>query len=113
MNRKAEYINRIIDIVVECCSADIGGGRQSFTRDDLLGNSRAENVVMSRCILVMLILTEGYTVTTCSQILGMTPHAVRNLRNKGNDYQFSSRAFRIASSEATLKVEKERLFVDK
>ena len=51
MNNKEKYLHKILDTVVESCSY-IGGGRLSITKEDILGKSRNENVVMARCIAV-------------------------------------------------------------
>lgn len=103
MNNKETELWRIVDIVVECCATKVKeDGTMSLTREDVLGKSRAENVVMTRCILVMMIIGAGYSVTTAAQLLGRTPHAIRHLLDIGHNYHISSRAFRIASAEATL-----------
>lgn len=113
MNNKQNYLHKITDIVVGCCASRIDDtGVMSITREDVLGKSREENVVMTRCILVMLILGEGYSVSTLAQMLHRTPHAIRNLQSKGCDYLRASRAFRIANAEATIKVEKIRNEID-
>lgn len=107
MNTKTEYINNIINIVYECCVAEIDNkGSKSFSIDDLLGQVRTENVVMTRCILVMLILREGFSVTTCSIVLHRTAHAISNLHKKSQDYLATSRAFKIAYIEAATRVDK-------
>ena len=49
MNNKEKYLHKILDAVVESCSY-IGGGRLSIAKEDILGKSRNENVVMTRCI---------------------------------------------------------------
>lgn len=107
--RKAEYIDKIVDIVVDCCATQIDDtGRTTFTKDQLLSNCRTENVVLTRSILVVLILAEGYTVSTCADLLRITPHQVRNLRTKAQDTLITSRAFRLAFKDAVNKVEELR-----
>lgn len=103
MNNKETELHRILNIVVGCCATDIGDGKMSLTKDEVLGKSRKENVVMTRCILVMMIVGAGYSTTTAAQLLRRTTHAVRHLLDVGHQYHLTSRAFRIASAEATLK----------
>lgn len=103
MNNKQRLLMQIVEIVVKCCQTEIDdNGTMSLNKDDVLGKSRAENVVMTRCILVMMVVGAGFSVTTAAQLLGRTPHAVRHLLEIGHSYHISSRAFRIASAEATL-----------
>lgn len=109
MNDKATYLYKIAELVVNACATQVNNdGKMSVTIDDVMGKSREENAVMTRCILVSLIIAEGYSVSTLAQLLNRTPHAIRNLIAKASDYQFSSRAYRIANAEATLAVEKLR-----
>lgn len=59
---------RIIECVVRCCATQIDSdGRMSVTVEDVLGKSRAENVLMTRCILVGEMVGAGYSVTTAAQ----------------------------------------------
>lgn len=108
MNNKESYLYKVAETAVRCCATKIDELTMSLTIDDVLGKSKAENVVMTRCILVMLVLGEGYSVSTLAQMLHRTPHAIRNLQAKGYEYASVSRAFRIAAAEATLAVEKLR-----
>lgn len=104
MNDKQKLLYQILDIVVGCCATEIDEiGTMSVTGEDVLGTSRAENVVMTRCILVMMIVGAGFSTTTAAQLLKRTPHAIRHLLDVGHQYHLTSRAFRIASAEATLK----------
>lgn len=104
MNNKENELYRIVDYVVSCCATHVDdSGRMSVTREDVLGRSRSENVVMTRCILVNQIIGAGYSTTTAAQLLKRTPHAIRHLLDVGNQYEHTSRAYRIANAEATLK----------
>lgn len=103
MNNKQRELMRIVDAVVSCCCTDVdNSGTKSLTADDVLGKSRAENVVMTRAILVSQVLSSGYSVTTCAQLLCRTAHAVRHLNELGYQYMRTSRAYRIAHAESTL-----------
>ena len=74
MNDKETELYRIVDSVVSCCATQIDAeGHVSLTAADVLGKSRAENVLMARCILVGEISGAGYSVTTAAQLLGRTP----------------------------------------
>lgn len=103
MNDKETELYRIIECVVRCCATQIDSdGRMSVTVDDVLGKSRAENVLMTRCILVGEMVGAGYSVTTAARLLRRTPQAVRHLQELGYQYHRSSRAYRIAEAEAVL-----------
>lgn len=104
MNNKEAELYRILDIVVSCCSTQISeDGKMSLTKDDILGKSRVENVVMTRCILCRIVIWNGYSVTTMAQMLNRTATAIRHLITLGDNYHKSSRAYRIAEAEAMLK----------
>lgn len=104
MNNKEAELHRILDIVVSCCATQISeDGKMSITKDDILGKSRVENVVMTRCILCRLISWNGYSVTTIAQMLNRTASAVRHLIALGDNYYKTSKAYRIAEAEAMLK----------
>lgn len=95
---------KILDIVVACCATAIDeAGTMSVTKEAVLGRDKGENVVMTRCILSRLIVIEGYTVTTVCQMLKRTPRAVRNMLKQGQNLYETSRAYRLAEVEATMK----------
>lgn len=97
MNDKESELNRIVDIVVKCCA---GSGSVSLTREEVLGKSRKENVVMTRVVLAQAIKQAGYTTTTIASLLHQTPASVRKLLAKAHDYHKLSTAYRIAEAEA-------------
>lgn len=104
MNNKEIELYRMVDHVVECCATQIDEkGTMSVTREQVLGKCRAENVVMTRCILVGQMIGAGFSTTTAAQLLHRTPHAIRHLLEVGQQYERTSRAYRIANAEATLK----------
>ena len=47
-NNKENAMNKVIDIVVDCCATDLGNGRKSLTREDVLGKRKDENICMTR-----------------------------------------------------------------
>ena len=52
MNDKEKELWRVIDNVIKCCAITNPDGTLSITREEVLGKSRAENLVMTRCMLV-------------------------------------------------------------
>lgn len=102
MNNKSTILNTIIDIVLDCCSMQVGDER-NVTRQDLLGDCRRQNVVMTRCILVHMILAAGYSVDTIALLLNKTARSVRHMSDVGYQFLQTSRAYRIAYAEATLR----------
>lgn len=103
MNDKESELYRVVDIVVECCRTEIAEGVYSLTRDDVLGKSKNENVCMTRCILVCQLIWAGFTVTTIAELLKRSAHAVRYIYKNNMAYVNSSRAYRLALSEATTR----------
>lgn len=101
MNDKGSELYRILDNVVKSCTIELEGV-VTVTKEDVLGKSRLENVVMTRCILVHQIISAGYTTTTAAMLLHRTPHAVRHLLELADNYMKTSRAYRIANAEATI-----------
>lgn len=101
MNDKERELYRIVDNVVRCCTTEIDG-EMSVNRDAVLGKSRAENLVMTRCILASQLVYAGYSVTTTALLMRRSVPAVRNMLKMDRCYRETSRAYRIASAEATL-----------
>lgn len=102
MNKKEQEIWRIIDNVIKCCAMKMPDGSLSITKEDVLGKSRAENVVMARCMVVEQMLHAGFSVTTIAIILNRSPQDVRHLRRLAYHYIETSRVYRLATAEATL-----------
>lgn len=104
MNNKELELYRILDIVVACCATDIDDkGTKSITKEDVLGKSRKENAVMTRAMFVSQVIDAGYSITTIAQLLDRTETAIRHLFKINIDYYKTSRAYRIAHAESTLK----------
>lgn len=104
MNDKDSFILKVIDIVVDCCASQIDySGNMSLTKEQVLGNCKSENVVMTRAILVSMMIYEGYTVTTIASVLHKTTQAVRHLMELDASLMKSSRAYRLASAEALIR----------
>ena len=72
MNKKQEYLNKILDVCVKCCGYVMRNGNLSLTKEDVLGKNRNENVVMTRCIAVAMMVQAGFSITTCAGLMGRT-----------------------------------------
>lgn len=99
MNAKETELNRIIDIVLECCTTTDDAQSQNLTREDILGVCKSDNAIMTRCILVTQILGAGFSVGTVAFILHRSPQSIRRLRRLAADFRATSRAYRIAEEE--------------
>jgi hypothetical protein len=102
MNNKERELWRIIDNVINCCAMTNDDGTLTITREDVLGKSRAENIVMARCMVVEQMLHAGFSVTTVSIILNRSVQAIRHLQKLAYTYISASRVYRLATAEATL-----------
>lgn len=102
MNKKEELIWRVIDNVISCCAVTRIDGAKSITREDVVGKSREENVVMARALVVEQMVHAGFTITSIAYILNRTVQATRYLFKLSTEFYRTSRAFRLATSEATL-----------
>ena len=72
MNDKEKELWRIIDNVIKCCAITTLDGTLSITREEVLGKSRSENLVMTRCIVVEQMIHAGFSVTIIAQVLNRT-----------------------------------------
>lgn len=102
MNKKKQLIWSIIDNVISCCAITRADGSRSITREDLVNKSREENVVMARALVVEQMVHAGFTITSIACILNRTVQATRHLFKMSTEFYQTSRAFRLATSEATL-----------
>lgn len=98
MNDKERELYRIVDTVIGCCASSIEG--IEVTRENVLGKSRSENIVMTRAILVSQIIAAGYSTTTAAQLLKRDIHSIRHIIANNIRLLKSSRAYRIAAAEA-------------
>ena len=102
MNDKDSELMRIARIVTDCCVSDVRG-EKTFSIEDVIGESRMENVKMTRTILVCQLLWAGFTYSTIAMFLNRNVSAIRKIVSNHSDYLQTSRAYRIALSEATIK----------
>lgn len=98
MNDKEKEIYRVIDNVVKCCAVELPDGTLSISREDILGKSREENIVMSRAMVVEQMIHAGFSVTTIAQILNRNVGSIRHLRKLAYDYISTSRVYRLATA---------------
>lgn len=98
MNDKEKELWRVIDNVIKCCAIELPSGELSITREDVLGKSRAENLVMTRCQMIHA----GFSITTIATVLNRTVPAVRHLCKMAYTYLITSRVYRLATAQATL-----------
>ena len=94
-------IYNVLRIVVECCITDIDEQDQ-LTPEAMLGPSRLENVVMTRCIFATQMLFAGYSKTTIARVLHRSERAVGNMLE--HQFRIQSYAYRIAEAESTIKL---------
>lgn len=102
MNDKEKELWRVIDNVIKCCTIELQNGELSITREDVLGKSRAENLVMARCMVVEQMIHAGFSITTIATVLNRTVSAVRHLSKMSYTYISTSRVYRLATAQATL-----------
>lgn len=102
MNDKEKELWRIIDNVIKCCAITNIDETLSITREDVLGKSRSENLVMTICMVVEKMIHTGFSTTTIAQVLNITVQAIRHLEKLAFNYLKTSRVYRLATSEATL-----------
>lgn len=81
MNDKEKELWRVIDNVIKCCAITNSDGTLNITREEVIGKSRAENLVMTRCMVVKQMLHAGFSTTITAQVLNRTVQAVRHLEN--------------------------------
>ena len=103
MNKKEQLIWSIIDNVIIACDIPRADGTHSISREDIVGKSREENVVMARALVVEQMVHAGFTISSSiAYILNRTVQATRHLFKMSTEFYQTSRAFRLATSEATL-----------
>lgn len=102
MNDKERLIESIIANVIKCCAVTSIDGKSNITKEDIIGKSREDHIVMTRCLLVEQLIHGGFSINTIAFLLNRTVQAIRHLRKMSLNYYETSRAYRLATSEATL-----------
>ena len=94
MSAKETLITTAIETVVKSCSVDSYSNIKSITKNDILGKSRAQIIVMARCILVKVLVKLGFSLITISELLHRSKNTIRNLLVIGDQYMKTSNVFR-------------------
>lgn len=97
MNKKEQELYKIVDIVIGCCSM---GGNEEELREKVLGGSRDDNTVLTRCMLARLLAFAGYSNATIAMLLHRDQKSVRNMLDAARDCRKSRRSYRVAEDEA-------------
>lgn len=105
MNEKESYIYKILDVCVEECAMDLVEATK-VTAEDVLAKCKRENVIMTRCIFISMLLFMGYSKTTIAAVLGRSEQAVSDILNVAHEYRKRSWAYRCAEAKCTLRIER-------
>ena len=97
MNDKEKELYRIVDIVISCCSMS---GNEQELRTRVLGGSRDDNTVLTRCMLARMLAFAGYSNATIAMLLHRDQKSVRNMLESARDCRTTRRSYRIAENEA-------------
>lgn len=108
MNNKESEVYRLLDIAIQCCATTNQDGSYSINQEDILSKNRTENIVMTRCVFICLLLHSDYSYSTVATTLNRTIPAIRHLVKISDSFFKTSRAYRIAMAEATIQVEKDK-----
>lgn len=91
MNDKEKELWRVIDNVIKCCAIELQNGELSITREDVLGKSRAENLVMTRCMVVEQMIHAGFSIYDhCDRIKPHRSSSETSLQDGLHLYQYVS-----------------------
>lgn len=107
MNDKEKLFHDIVERVARCCSYVLKDGRQSITAEDILGKKRTENVTMSRCIAVSLLVSAGFTISSCALMMHRSPPAIRHCMKLDRQLTETSMVYRIAVRQSRVAEGKE------
>lgn len=100
MNNKERLMQKVMELCAKCCSYATGDGRGTVTAGDLRGRSRAENISMSRCICVGILISMGFTISSLAFALNRTAPAIRHMVELDRRYERTSLVYRIAQRQA-------------
>lgn len=98
MNEKENILLAIVEAVVESCRSTTF--ENFVTKENVLGKSRDQNVVMTRAILTKHLIHAGYSHSTVASILGKTVQAIRHLLLIHDSYIETSKAYQFAYYES-------------
>lgn len=97
MNDKEREVYKIVDIVIACCAWD---GNEEELRKRVLGGSRDDNTVLTRCMMARMLAFAGYSNATIAMLLHRDQKSVRNMLESARDLRKQRRSYRIAEDEA-------------
>lgn len=101
MNNKERLMHRVMELCARCCTYTVaGGGRGTITARDLRGKSRAENISMTRCICVGILISMGFTVSSLAFALNRTAPSIRHMVELDRRYERTLLVYRIAQRQA-------------
>lgn len=103
MNEKNSAIYEILKIVVDECTGEINNDAV-VTKEDVLGKSKRENVIITRCLFVAQLRCAGFTESDIAAILGRQKRAVHEILAKAYEYKKKSKIFRITDAKLTLAI---------
>lgn len=103
MSDKQDLIEKVLDIVVECCKVDVYGV-EIITKEELLGECRNENACMTRCIFVTQMMFIGFSRSTIAALLHRSEKSVDRMLKQAHNYRITSYAYRLAEAESTIKL---------
>lgn len=92
-------IERIIEIVLDCCVITLDDGSLSITKEDVIGKSKKENVTIVRKMLAYYLHKDGFCHTTIALLLNRSVQSVMNMLASHEDEMKISKAYRIANAQ--------------
>lgn len=104
MNDLEFEMNRVIEVVIECCVTTLDDGSYSITRRDVLGTSKKENAAIVRYMLSFHLVKFGLSYTTISLLFGRSVQSVRNMIDAHEKWMSTSQAYRIANNQVIRKL---------
>ena len=104
MNDLEFEMNRVVEVVIECCVTTLDDGSYSITRRDVLGTSKKENAAIVRNMLSHHLVKFGLSHTTISLLFGRTVQSIRNMLNEHEKWMQNSQAYRIANAQVNRKL---------
>ena len=102
MNIKDRLLGSIINIVIYGCKSQMWND-SDITKENVLGQSKNENVCLARAILVGVLIEAGYTKTSIAGILKRTTKGVGYLLKSNYLLLKTSRLYRIVKEDISAK----------
>lgn len=102
MNIKDRLLSSTINIVIDGCKSQMWND-SDITKENVLGQSKNENVCLARAILVDVLIEAGYTKTSIARILKRTTKGVGYLLKSNYLLLKTSRLYRIVKEDISAK----------